>query len=233
LASPPPSDQAFLREVDEELRREQLATAWRRWGLWLVVAIVAALVAFAGWLWWNQHEQQKLGEAGEKFTAAFKDLGEQKLDAAKPALAELAQSGSAGFRASAKFTEADILLQKNDLKGAAAKFAELAGDASLPKPFRDLALIRQTYAEYDTLAPQAVTTRLGPIAVKESAWFGSAGEMVAIAYLRMGRRDAAGKLYGEIARTESVPASIRQRAVQMAGVLGVDAVDQSEEKKFR
>jgi hypothetical protein len=44
----------------------------------------------------------------------------------------------------------------------------------------------------------------------------------------MGRRDLAGKLFGELARDEGVPPSIRQRVVQMAGVLGVDAVDQRE-----
>ena len=55
--------------------------------------------------------------------------------------------------------------------------------------------------------------------------------MTAIAHLRMNRKDLAGRLFGEIARDDTVPASIRQRAVQMAGVLGVDAVDQTEEKK--
>ena len=47
----------------------------------------------------------------------------------------------------------------------------------------------------------------------------------------MNRRDLAGTLFGQMARDENVPATIRQRAVQMAGVLGVDAVDQTEEKK--
>ena len=55
-------------------------------------------------------------------------------------------------------------------------------------------------------------------------WLGSAGEMMAVAQLRLGQRAAAGQTFGRIARDENAPASLRQRAVQMAGVLGVDAV---------
>src|SRR3546814_20762034 len=71
----------------------------------------------------------------------------------------LAASEIDGYRAIARFTDADILLQKNDLKGAAAKFASIAQDQSLAESFRDLALIRQTAAEYDSLKPDVVISR--------------------------------------------------------------------------
>ena len=141
------------------------------------------------------------------------------------------RDGSDGYRASAKFVQADLLLQKNDLKGAAAKFAEVANDTGLAQPFRELALIRQTTAEYDVLRPDAVIARLAPLAVKGGPWLGSAGEMVAIAHLRLNHRDQAGRLFGEIAADPNVPETVRQRAVQMAGTLGVDAVKTNEEKK--
>ena len=147
------------------------------------------------------------------------------------ALAELANGGTEGYAALARFTQADIALQKDDLKGAARLFAEVANDTSLEQPLRDLALVRQTTAEYDSLQPQVVIDRLRPLAVKGNAFFGSAGEMTAVAHLRMNRRDLAGSLFGEIAKDDGVPASIRQRAVQMAGVLGVDAIEDTKEKK--
>src|SRR3546814_4525580 len=74
----------------------------------------------------------------------------------------------------ARYTEADILLQKNDLNGAAAKFGSIAQDQSLAESFRDLALIRQTAAEYDSLKPDVVISRLRGLAVKGGPWFGSA-----------------------------------------------------------
>ncbi|WP_294337622.1 tetratricopeptide repeat protein [uncultured Sphingomonas sp.] len=231
MALTPQSNEAFLREVDEELRREEAIKLWKRWGIVIVAVIVAALVALAGWLWWQSHRKNVAGEQGIQFNQAMDALGNQQPDKAAPILADLAKNGTEGYAALAKFTQADIALQKQDLKGAAKLFAEVAADTGAAQPLRDLALVRQTLAEYDTLQPQVVIDRLRPLAVKGNPYYGTAGEMTAVAHLRMNRRDLAGRMFGEIARDENVPASIRQRAVQMAGVLGVDAVDQAEEKK--
>jgi len=231
VALTPQSNETFLREVDEELRREEAIALWRRWGVVIVVAVVAALLALAGWLWWQSHRENVAAEQGVKFNQAMDALGNNQATKAAPVLTDLAKSGTEGYASLARFTQADIALQKDDLKGAAKLFAEVANDTSVAAPLRDLALVRQTSAEYDTLQPQAVIDRLRPLAVKGNAFYGSAGEMTAVAHLRMGRKDLAGRLFGEIAKDEGVPQSIRQRAVQMAGVLGVDAVDQTEEKK--
>lgn len=231
MAVPPNTNDAFRREVDDELRRDQMAQLARKWGVWAAGAIVVALLALAGGLWWNHHQQVLAGKQGEAYQATFDDLSNGKMDAVSKPLAELATSKSDGYRAMAKFTQGDVLLSKKDNKGAAAKFAEIAADDSLAKPFRDLALVRQTATEFDSLKPQVVISRLRPLASKGNPWFGSAGELVAVAYIDMGRRDLAGQMFGQIAADEGVPSTLRQRAVQMAGVLGVDAVDQNGDKK--
>lgn len=233
MAITPQNNQAFLREVDEELRRDQLASFWQRWGVWLIAAIVLGLAVFGGWLYWQHRQQLAAGVEGEQMATAYQALAQDQPAKAQPTLAALASSDRDGYRVLALQTQADILLQKQDFKGAAAKFAQIAGDGSLAQPFRDLALVRQTAAEYDQLKPQVVVERLRPLAVKGNPWFGSAGEMVAIAQLRMGRRDLAGQLFGQIANDKDVPASIRQRTVQMAGAMGVDAVASNEGVKTR
>lgn len=225
MALPPSAtNEAFLREVDEELRRDQLAGFWERYGRIVLVAIVAGLVVYGGYLFWQDRQQKAAGVEGEKLQTAYDDLAANRTAQATAPLAELADSRNPAVRALALFTQADVDLQKNDDRAAAAKFAAVANDASLAQPFRDLALVRQTAAEYDGMQPQAVIDRLRGLAVPGNAYFGSAGEMVAVAYLRTGRRDLAGRMFGDIARNEQVPASIRQRAVQMAGEMGVDAV---------
>lgn len=232
MAVPPVSNEAFLREVDEELRRDQLLTFWQRYGRLAIAAVVGALLLFAGYLFWRNHRHEVAGEEGEQLQTAYDALAAGNAAAAAQPLDTLAKSSNDGHRALALFFQGDLALQRNDLKDAAAKFAAIARDDELSPAFRDLALVRQTSAEYDTLKPQVVIDRLRPIAVPANAYFGSAGELLAAAYLRTGNRAEAGRLFGEIARTESVPATLRQRAVQMAGVLGVDAIHQ-EGRKFQ
>ncbi|ONF95886.1 tetratricopeptide repeat protein [Sphingomonas jeddahensis] len=224
MALTPQNNEAFLREVDEELRKDQAAALARRWGLVVLTLVVLGLVIFAGYLFRQHRQREAAGREGEQLQMVWDNLAADQTAKATPALAQLAQSDSEGYRAVALFTQADLLLQKDDLKGAAAKFAAIAADESLAEPFRHLALVRQTTAEFDTIKPEQAIERLRAVAVPGNAYFGSAGELVALAYLKQNKRDLAGKLFGQIAQDEQVPPSIRQRAVQMAGVLGVDAV---------
>jgi len=234
LALSPQSNEAFMREVDEELRKDQALHVWQNYGRWIIGLVVVGLIAFGGWLYWQSHSDTRRGEEGEKLKTAIEALNTNKAPEADAALKELATSSSSGFSAAARFAQADTLLAKNDLKGGAAILGGIAGDSNVPQEFRDLALVRQTATEFDSLKPDQVVARLGGIAVKDSPWFGSAGEMVAIAQLRMGKRAEAGKLFADISKTDGVPQAIRTRALQMAGVLGVDAVpNDGEDKKAK
>jgi hypothetical protein len=231
LASTPPNNEAFLREVDDELRRDQIMGYWTKWGRWLVGAVVLGLAAFGGYLWWDNAQKTQAGVEGEQLAAALDSIEVGGLTAAKTKLDALAASPNEGYRATAKITAAGLLLDKGDVKGAATAFGAVALDTTAPQPLRDLALVRQTAAEFDTMKPEAIVARLKPLAVPGNAWFGSAGEMVAMSYIKLGKTDLAGKLFGEIGKQESVPETIRSRAIQMAGVLGVDAVDPATKDK--
>ena len=73
------------------------------------------------------------------------------------------------------------------------------------------------------MAPSTVIGRLGPYAKAGNPWFGSAGEMTAQALMKQNKSAEAGRLFAAIAADTQVPNSIRSRAVQVAGTLGVDA----------
>lgn len=219
-----------MREVDEQYRRDQLTGIWQNYGRWIIVAVVAALAALALYLYLDHRSTVRAGTQGEQLDAAMRLVEENQPDKAGPDLDKLAKDGDKGYSAVARISQANLLIAKNDSKGAAAKLAEIAANGDYPQPFRDLALLRQTAIEYDTLKPEVVIDRLKGMAVATSPWFGSAGEMVAAAYLKQGKRGDAGKLYGQVAQGgDNVPESIRQRAVQLAGVLGVDATAQPRE----
>jgi len=220
LAVTPKTDEAFLREVDEELRRDQMVGIWTKHGRLILGLIGGGLLIFAAVLGWRYWSNSQAEAQAVKLQTAFDAIAANKPADAAPALADLASSGAPGYSAAARLTEANQLYTSGKTKEAAAKFATIAGDTSIGQPLRDYALIRQTNIEFDGLAPQIVIERLKPLAVKDSAWLGSAGEMVAMAYIKLNKPADAKAMFKTIAETETVPESIRQRAVQ-----GVDAVD--------
>ena len=223
MAQPPDISETFLREVDENLRRDQLRDFAKKHGNWLIAAVILFLAASGGFIWWKQHQVQRSERHVEELAAIYKDIGTGNLSRAPQQLDELAKSSSTAVRASALFTRAALALQQNDHKLALAKFREIAGDSGFPQPYRDAALIRQTALEFDQIAPQEVITRLQPLAKPGNAWFGTAGEMTALALIKQGKKDEAGRLFAAIAKDKNVPEAIRGRAVQIAGSLGVDA----------
>jgi hypothetical protein len=230
LASAPPDNEAFLREVDEELRRDELQSFWKRWGRWLVGGIIAALALFAAYLWWESNKVEKAGLDGEQLSQALETLASADTPEAEAQLRKLTTAKNPGYRATAKIALAALAAQRGNQQAAAKGFAEVAADESLSQPWRDLALVRQTITEFDTLKPSVVVERLKPLAISGNAWFGSAGEMVALSYIKLGQPQLAGKLLNDIAKDESVPETIRSRAVQMAGGLGADAVQPAVNK---
>jgi hypothetical protein len=223
LAISPTTNEEFIREVDDELRREQALTIWKRYGRWIIGLVVGGLAIFAGYLWWQNDRAEKRGVEGEQLSAALEDLSAGNIDKAKGEFDKLAASKTGGVAAAAKLTNAAILLQRNDAKGAAAAFGSVAADASVDQTYRDLALVRQTAAEFDMLKPEEVVARLKPLAIPGNPWFGSAGEMVGISYSRMGKKDLAAATFGALVKDETVPQSIRDRVAQLGGTLGVEA----------
>ncbi len=226
---PDRSEQVFMREVDDAVRQADLQNFATRYGIWIGLVVVVGLASLAGWIFYSNSQQEEAGLRSEEYVAAIDSMRQNNLDGAATALQPLEEAKQDGYRAAAQLMQANIALEKEDPAKAIEGYKKVAADETLPQPFRDLALIRQTATEFDSLEPQQVVDRLKPLAVPGNPWFGSAGEMVAIAYLQMDQADLAGPLFAQLAQDQSVPPTIRSRALQMAGVQGIDAVTDNEE----
>jgi hypothetical protein len=221
--TPDTPDEAFLREVDDDLRRERMENFAKTYGKWLIAAVVVFLIAVAGYLYWQKKQQEKASAQSEELMSIYNDIGAGKTDAAKKRLQPLESANCDLVRSLAFLTEAAIALDANDRDTALAKYKAVSADKGLPDPYRNLALIRATSLEFDKLKPEEVISRLEPLTKPGNPWFGSAGELTAMAYIKQGHNDQAGRLFAAIAADKQVPDTMRSRAVQIAGTLGVDA----------
>lgn len=220
MALTPPNDDAFFREVDDEVRRERMMGFAQRWGWPIAVAIGLFLVALGGLLWWRSHRAYEAGLDSEVMGIATNALAQGNVPGNMAAVDGLDQSSRSGYRATARLTEAAVAAQKGDDKGAAAAYQAISGDSTLPQPVRDLALVRGTTLAFDSLPPQQVIDRLKGLAQPGNPWFGSAAELTAIAWLKLGRRDKAGPLFAAIVADSTLAATLRARAAGMATALG-------------
>ena len=221
--------EVLLREVDEAMRKDQLGGAAKRYGWWLAGGLVLGLAAFGGYLIWQDRRENALEETSEQLIVSLDKLEAGQIDQAEDDLAALAKDGDGGTAVSAKLSRAGVALQANRRDEAVALFDEVAADGDAPQAYRDLATIRSVAIRFEQMPPQQVIDRLKALATPGNPWFGSAGEMVAMAYLKQGKRNLAGPLFAAIAQDEDVPGTLRSRTRQMAGLLGYDAVADVDE----
>lgn len=220
---------ALLREVDEAVRQDQFTALAKRYGAPVGIVVALGLAVFGGWLWWTERQESELERASEELVLAIEDFSNGRADSALQALTSISESGEGGAKVVATLARAGIATEQGRIEEAAKIYAQVASDPDTPPLYRDFAAIREVLLRYDDLEPAEVEARLKPLAVPGAAWFGSAGELLGHAYIDQGKEEEAGALFRTIATDDQVPESIRFRARQMAGSMGVDAIEDVEE----
>ena len=223
MALTPERGDIFLQEVEENYRRDQVRDFFQNYLKWLIAAVVVLLAAVGGWLYWQDRQEKQVERQSEEFSGVIDNIVAENFAAVPQRLDGLAQADNDVLRASALLTRAAVAVERGDRPTALARYRAVMEDDGLPQAYRDIATIRLTALEFDTIQPQQVIARLEPLAKAGNPWFGSAGELTAMAYLKQNQRARAGQLFAAIAADTQVPETMRSRAVQIAGSLGVDA----------
>lgn len=214
----------LLREVDEAVRQDRTTQFAQRYGVLVVAGLIVVLAAFGAWLWWDSRQEGQLEKGSEELVTALDQLEAGNRDTADEELAAIAENGAPAAAAGAAMLRAGILIEQGENAEAAEMLFAVADNDDAPEAYRHLATIRAVAATFDSMEPQRVIDRLKPLATPGTPWFGSAGELVGMAYLKQGKNDLAGPLFASIAKDEDVPETLRSRTRQMAGMLGYDAV---------
>jgi hypothetical protein len=152
----------IFREVDEEVRREQLKQLWARYGWLLISVCVLVVLAAGGWRTYEWWEAKRAAEAGVAFDAAVRLAEQGKNKEAEEAFARISTDSTAGYRTLAKFREAAELAQR-DPNAAVTLYAQLAGDRSIGQALQDLAVLRTALILVDTASYDDIRQRLEPL----------------------------------------------------------------------
>lgn len=217
-------EEALLREVDEAVRHDDMADFGQRYGRQIVLLLGLLILGFGGYLFWQSRQDAARAAESETVVSALDQAQAGNLAAAATAARPLMADGGPGPRGSAQLLAAGAAMSQGNAAEGARLLGALAADGKAPQAIRELARIRLVAAQFDTMDKAKVVSQLQTLARPDSPWFGSAGELVAMAYLEQGKRAEAGRLFAEIAGNSAVPEQIRARSRQMAGVLGVDAI---------
>jgi hypothetical protein len=208
----------IFREIDEELRRDNLLKLWRLYGRYLIVAVVAALLVAGGIVAWRNHQLSERQAQSVRYAGAISLLRQGKDADAGKVFASVAAEGG-GYAHLAEFEAADLAVKAGDTKAATAAYDKLAAASDLDPELRDAAILLSVMSGFADAAPQAVIDRLKPLTETGRAWRPTALELTAAAHIKAGDKAAALDIYKKLADDLSAPEGLRGRAAEMAAVL--------------
>src|SRR6516225_11158902 len=97
----------IFREIDEELRRDNLLKLWSRYGRYIVALAVLVLVVAGGIVAWRDHQLSERHAQSMRYSSAISLVREGKDAEAAKVLAVVAQEGG-GYATLAAFEEAEL-----------------------------------------------------------------------------------------------------------------------------
>jgi hypothetical protein len=207
----------FIREVEEDLRRDRLEKLWRQYGTYALALAVAIVVAVGATVGWRQYSESQRAERARQYEAALQLVAAGDAGASG-ALEELA-GGADGYAVLARLHAAALKAKAGDVEGAVAAYEQLAADSSVDERLRQLAVILLALRTADTAPPESLTERLQPLTEASSPWRFSAREITAVLAQRAGDTARAEEILTGLADDLDAPPALRQRAAEMLAAL--------------
>lgn len=209
----------IFREVDEELRQDQLKQIWKRYGRLIVAAMVAVVLAVGGFQAWKAWDLSQRTALSDRFADALGQADSGDTAAAEEALAAIAAETSGGYGTLAAFAQARLRAETGDTAGAAALWERVANEEAEGSPLQRIAVLLAIMHQVDDGDAAALETRLAPLTKAGEAFRPTALELTAILALRQGDRARARETYALIVDDLAAPAGLRARAAQMIEAL--------------
>ena len=210
---------AIFREVDEELRREQLAKIWQQYGTYILGAAALIVVGVGGWKWLEARRVAQIEAASIKYDAANQLATDGKADDAQAALALIAKSGPEGYALLAKLRLAAAAVNAGKTDEAVASYETIAANSSSDPILADFAKLQIASLKLDKADWTEMQNRLITLTDNANPWRYAARELMGLAAFKAGRNDEARKFLEVLIADRKAPPSITERARIIMGTI--------------
>lgn len=207
---------SFIDEVTDDLRRDRLFTAMRRYG-WIGLLVILAIVAGAAW-----REYTRAGAARE--AAAFGDavIAAEAAPDAAAALMALDPGSHRGRKALLALLAAGQQVEAGQRDAAMSTLRSVADDTATAQPERDLARIKMVLLGGADMEPAARDEMLADLSAAGRPFRLVALEQKAVALMEAGRPEDAVTLIRQIQQEQGVSDVQRRRLAETLITLGAE-----------
>jgi hypothetical protein len=210
----------IFHEVEEDLRRDQAAAIWKKYGNLIIAAALVLVLAVAAQWGWKEYSTRKQLQASADFLSAAATSDPAQREAALAKI--VAEGGSYGVLA--RFRLAETAIESGGKAKARGILTEIANDQGADKALRDLATIQAALLELEIGKPETAADLVKELTKEGEAYRLSALEITGLAAMAGGDKEKAKATFEAVkkaAEAEAAPGSgFAQRADQLLDRLG-------------
>lgn len=204
---------AFIQEVDEDVKNDNLKELWNKYGLLIiafVVLAVSAAISFDKIQAWkmlrNQNRTQEYMAAAQLQSDSNETIA---------ALQKISADNQGIFSDFAKLQIANVLLVENKKEEAFAALEKLHEDKQVNEEVRNIALIKLATYKVDSLGYEEFAKLVQPLIAEKSSWTPAAQDLLAMSAIKNGNVEDAKEIYGKILKIKDLPEGFRNRIQDM------------------
>ena len=211
-------DDSFIREVNEELRSDQMRMVWKRFGRVLIGAAVLVVLGTIGKVSYDYWRDSAASAAGDQFLAALTLAREGKKEEALSALTGLEKDGFGSYPVLARMRSASLLAE-TDAQAAVNAFTVISKDTSVPQALRDAARLRAAYLLVDTGSYDQVSAEAEQLATPQGALRHSAREVLGLSAYKHEDYARAKEWFDAILNDSESPRNVANRAQMLLDLI--------------
>lgn len=204
---------SFIDEVTEEVRRDRLFAAFRKYG-WIGVLAILLIVGSAAYVEWRKGQE----------TARAQAFGDAMMDALDLGSPEDRRTAIAAIPADGSQTALKSLMLGSDpVQDKAATLTALdamLADSAQPVIYRDIAALRRVMVAGADMPIADRRALLQPMAVAGRPMRVLAQEQLAYLLIEDGKKDEAIAALSALVTDQEAPATLKSRAGQVITALG-------------
>lgn len=212
-------EDAFIREIDEELKNEQLKRLWDKYGLFVILFVVIAISAVVSFETFKAWKEKRNQEFSDTYAYALNLQNQGRYAEAMEVLDNLIKSNKSIYSEIAEIQKANVFLEQGKNQEALSILEKVVADEDFNPQMKDIATIKLASFKLDYASQDEIKAMLNPFIEQNSTWANIAKEMLAMLAIREKDYNTAIDLYQEISNAENISENMKARAQDMISVL--------------
>jgi hypothetical protein len=209
---------AFINEVNEDVKNDNFKVLWNRYGIFVILFVVLAVMAtvsFEKIKSWKTAQNQ-INTENYMIAAQIHENPEQTLEA----LQKISTANQGIFSDFAKLQIANVLFSQEKNEEALSTLQNLLNDDAVNNEVKNIALIKFATYKVDTMPRDEFEAMLKPLIETNTSWTPLAQDLLAMVAIRDGDVDTAQTIYENILKIKDLPENFRAKVQDMLNSLG-------------